>query len=211
MRTIEEHAQALAAGTITSRALIEDCLARIANPAGEGAATFTAVHAEAARAMADAADALRRAGRTPSPYAGIPMGVKDLFDMAGETTKAGSRALDDAAPATITAPAIARMISAGFVPVGRTNMSEFAYSGLGINPHSGTPRAPWDRAGGRIPGGSSSGSAVAVAEGMAVAALGSDTGGSCRIPAAFCGVVGYKPTARRVALDGALPLAPSLD
>jgi aspartyl-tRNA(Asn)/glutamyl-tRNA(Gln) amidotransferase subunit A len=211
MRTIEEHAQALADGTTTSRVLIEDCLARIADPAGEGAATFTAVHAKAARAMADAADALRRVGRETSRYAGIPIGVKDLFDMAGETTRAGSRALQDAPPATTTATAVTRMIAAGFVPVGRTNMSEFAYSGLGINPHCGTPRAPWERTAGRIPGGSSSGSAVAIADGMAVAALGTDTGGSCRIPAAFCGVVGYKPTARRIPLDGALPLAPSLD
>jgi aspartyl-tRNA(Asn)/glutamyl-tRNA(Gln) amidotransferase subunit A len=211
MRTIEEHAQALAAGNITSRALIEASLARIADPTGEGAATFTAVHADAARAMADAADALRRAGRAPSPYAGIPIGVKDLFDIAGETTRAGSRALADAPPATATAPAVARMIAAGFVPIGRTNMTEFAYSGLGINPHYGTPRAPWDRAAGHIPGGSSSGTAVAVADGMAVAGLGTDTGGSCRIPAAFCGIVGYKPTARRVPLAGALPLSPSLD
>jgi aspartyl-tRNA(Asn)/glutamyl-tRNA(Gln) amidotransferase subunit A len=210
MRTIEEHAQALAAGTTTSRALTEACLDRIADPAGEGGAAFTAVYADAARAMADAADALCQAGRAPR-YAGIPIGVKDLFDIAGETNRAGSRALADAPPATATAPAVARMIAAGFVPIGRTNMTEFAYSGLGINPHYGTPRAPWDRAAGRIPGGSSSGAAVAVADGMAVAGLGTDTGGSCRIPAAFCGIVGYKPTARRVPLAGALPLSPSLD
>jgi aspartyl-tRNA(Asn)/glutamyl-tRNA(Gln) amidotransferase subunit A len=103
------------------------------------------------------------------------------------------------------------MLAAGFVPVGRTNMTEFAFSGLGINPHYGTPLSPWDRAAARIPGGSSSGTAVAVADGMVAAALGTDTGGSCRIPAAFCGVVGYKPTARRVPIEGVLPLAPSLD
>jgi aspartyl-tRNA(Asn)/glutamyl-tRNA(Gln) amidotransferase subunit A len=211
MRTIEELAAALAAGTTTSRALVEDCLARIEDPDGEGARVFTAVYAESARAMADAADRLRRAGRAPGRYAGIPIGVKDLFDVAGETTRAGSRALDGTAPATATAPAVARMIAAGFVPIGRTNMTEFAFSGLGINPHYGTPRAPWDRPATRIPGGSSSGTAVAVADGMAAAGLGTDTGGSCRIPAAFCGVVGYKPTARRVPLAGALPLAPSLD
>jgi aspartyl-tRNA(Asn)/glutamyl-tRNA(Gln) amidotransferase subunit A len=211
MHSIAEHAAALAAGTTTSRALVEDCLARIADPGGEGARAFTAVHAEAARAMADAADTLRRAGRAPSPYAGIPIGVKDLFDIAGETTRAGSRALDGAPAATTTAPTVARMLAAGFVPVGRTNMTEFAFSGLGINPHYGTPASPWDRAAARIPGGSSSGTAVAVADGMAAAGLGTDTGGSCRIPAAFCGVVGYKPTARRVPLAGALPLAPSLD
>jgi aspartyl-tRNA(Asn)/glutamyl-tRNA(Gln) amidotransferase subunit A len=103
------------------------------------------------------------------------------------------------------------MLAAGFVPMGRTNMTEFAFSGLGINPHYGTPRSPWDRAAGRIPGGSSSGTAVSVSDGMAVAGLGTDTGGSCRIPAAFCGIVGYKPTARRVPITGVLPLAPSLD
>jgi aspartyl-tRNA(Asn)/glutamyl-tRNA(Gln) amidotransferase subunit A len=211
MRTIEEHASALADGTTTSRKLVEESLARIADPAGEGRRAFTVAYAEAAPAMADAADALRRAGRAPGRYAGIPIGVKDLFDVAGETTRAGSRALDGAAPATATAPAVARMMAAGFVPVGRTNMTEFAYSGTGINPHYGTPTAPWDRAAGRIPGGSSSGTAVAVADGMTAAGLGTDTGGSCRIPAAFCGVVGYKPTARRVPLAGALPLAPSLD
>jgi aspartyl-tRNA(Asn)/glutamyl-tRNA(Gln) amidotransferase subunit A len=211
MRTIEELAQALEAGATTSRALVEDSLARIADPGGEGARAFTVVHEDAARAMADAADALRRAGRAPSRYAGIPVGVKDLFDIAGETTRAGSRALDGTPQAVATAPTVARMIAAGFVPVGRTNMTEFAFSGLGINPHYGTPRSPWDRAGGRIPGGSSSGTGVAVADGMAAAALGTDTGGSCRIPAAFCGVVGYKPTARRVPIDGVVRLAPSLD
>jgi aspartyl-tRNA(Asn)/glutamyl-tRNA(Gln) amidotransferase subunit A len=211
MRTIEQAANALAAGTTTSRALVEECLARIADPAGEGTRTFIKVHDTAARAMADAMDTLRRAGRAPGRYAGIPVALKDLFDIAGEPTPAGSRVLAAAPPATANAPVVRRMLAAGFVPVGRTNMTEFAFSGLGINPHYGTPAAPWDRAAGRIPGGSSSGTAVAVADGMAVAGLGTDTGGSCRIPAAFCGVVGYKPTARRVPIAGVLPLAPSLD
>lgn len=211
MRTIEQSAQALAEGTTTSRALIEECLNRIAEPGGEGARTFTKVHAESARAMADAMDMLRRAGREPSRYAGIPVSLKDLFDIAGDPTPAGSRVLADAPPAKAHAPVVQRMLAAGFVPVGRTNMTEFAFSGLGINPHYGTPRSPWDRAAGRIPGGSSSGTAVSVSDGMAIAGLGTDTGGSCRIPAAFCGIVGYKPTARRVPIDGVLPLAPSLD
>jgi aspartyl-tRNA(Asn)/glutamyl-tRNA(Gln) amidotransferase subunit A len=211
MRTIEEHAQALAAGRISSRALVEQCLARIADPDGEGARSFIKVHAESARATADAMDLLRRAGRAPSRYAGIPVSLKDLFDIAGEPTPAGSRVLADAPPAAAHAPVVQRMLAAGFVPVGRTNMTEFAFSGLGINPHYGTPRSPWDRAGGRIPGGSSSGTAVSVSDRMAVAGLGTDTGGSCRIPAAFCGIVGYKPTARRVPITGVLPLAPSLD
>jgi aspartyl-tRNA(Asn)/glutamyl-tRNA(Gln) amidotransferase subunit A len=119
--------------------------------------------------------------------------------------------LADARPATRTAPAIARLLQAGFIPVGRTNMTEFAFSGVGINPHYGTPRSPWKRAVGHIAGGSSSGAAVSVSDGFAAAAIGTDTGGSCRIPAALCGIVGFKPTARRVPLEGALPLAPSLD
>src|SRR4051795_11597710 len=171
MRTIEEHAQALADGRTTSRSLVEASLARIADPSGEGRRAFIKVHDAQARAMADAMDALRRAGRAPSRYAGIPASLKDLFDIAGEPTPAGSRVLADAPPATAHAPVVQRMLAAGFVPVGRTNMTEFAFSGLGINPHYGTPRAPWDRTAGRIPGGSSSGTAVAVADGMAVAGL----------------------------------------
>ena len=211
MRRIDELAQALADGTATSRSLIEDSLAKIADPDGEGGRAFIKVHAEQARVMADAADALRKAGRAPGRYAGIPIAVKDLFDIAGEPTPAGSAILADAPDAKANAPVVARMLAAGFIPVGRVNMTEFAFSGLGINPHYGTPTSPWDRASKRIPGGSSSGTAVAVADGMAAAGLGTDTGGSCRIPAAFCGIVGYKPTARRIPITGVLPLAPSLD
>ncbi|MGH7155475.1 MAG: amidase [Acetobacteraceae bacterium] len=211
MRTIEGHAQDLEDGRISARALVEDSLARIALPAGEGSRAFIKVHAEAARAMADGVDLLRRAGRAPCRYAGIPVSLKDLMDVAGEPTPSGSRVLADAPPATAHAPVVRRLLAAGFIPVGRTNMTEFAFSGLGINPHYGTPRAPWDRAAGRIPGGSSSGAAVSVADAMVPVALGTDTGGSCRIPAAFCGVVGFKPTARRVPIAGVLPLSPSLD
>jgi aspartyl-tRNA(Asn)/glutamyl-tRNA(Gln) amidotransferase subunit A len=211
MRRIDELAQALAQGRTSSRALIEDSLARIADPAGEGQRAFIKVQAEQASAMADAADTLRKAGRAPTRYAGIPIALKDLFDIEGEPTTAGSVVLADAPPAEQNATAVTRTLAAGFIPVGRANMTEFAFSGLGINPHYGTPSSPWDRASKRIPGGSSSGSAVAVADGMAAAALGTDTGGSCRIPAAFCGLVGYKPTARRIPLTGVLPLAPSLD
>ena len=211
MRTIEQLAQALATGQTTSRALVEDSLAKIADPAGEGARAFIKVHADQARAMADAADALRKVGRSPGRYAGIPIALKDLFDIAGEPTPAGSAVLADAPPAEANAPVVARMLAAGFIPMGRVNMTEFAFSGLGINPHYGTPTSPWDRASKRIPGGSSSGTGVVVADGMAAAGLGTDTGGSCRIPAAFCGIVGYKPTARRIPIHGVLPLAPSLD
>jgi len=211
MRTIADHAQALADGRTSSRALVEACLARIADPGGEGARAFVKVYADEAHASADAMDRLRRVNRAPGPYAGIPVSLKDLLDVAGEPTPAGSRILADAPPAAAHAPVVARLLAAGFVPVGRTNMTEFAYSGLGLNPHHGTPLSPWDRANRRIPGGSSSGAAVSVADGMALAAIGTDTGGSCRIPAAYCGVVGYKPTARRVPIDGVLPLSPSLD
>jgi aspartyl-tRNA(Asn)/glutamyl-tRNA(Gln) amidotransferase subunit A len=131
--------------------------------------------------------------------------------MAGDVTTAGSRALKDAAPAARDAPCVARLRAAGFIPIGRTNMTEFAFSGLGINPHYGTPLNPYDRSAGRIPGGSSSGAAVSVADAMALGALGTDTGGSCRIPAALCGIVGFKPTARRVPTAGAFPLSTSLD
>ena len=119
--------------------------------------------------------------------------------------------LADAAPAERDAPAIARLRRAGLIVMGRTNMSEFAFSGVGLNPHHGTPASPYDRASRRIPGGSSSGAAVSVADGMAAAGIGSDTGGSCRIPAALCGITGYKPTAASVPLDGAFPLSQSLD
>ena len=211
MQTIAAAAAALEQGRTTSRALVEGCLAAIAEPAGEGARAFMTVYAEQARGAADAMDGLRRAGRTPGPYAGVPFSLKDLFDVAGEVTRAGSQVLADAKPATRHAAVVERMLAAGFVAMGRTNMTEFAFSGLGINPHYGTPAAPWQRAEARIPGGSSAGAGVSVADGMALVALGTDTGGSCRIPAAFAGVVGYKPTARRVPLAGAVPLATTLD
>jgi aspartyl-tRNA(Asn)/glutamyl-tRNA(Gln) amidotransferase subunit A len=210
MSSIEELGRDLAEGRVTSRALVEDCLERIADPAGEGARAFLHVDADGARAAADAQDALRAHGVTVSPLAGIPLSVKDLFDVSGQVTRAGSLVLDEG-PAEADEPAVARLRAAGMVIVGRTNMTEFAFSGLGLNPHHGTPSSPWDRATGRIPGGSSAGAAVSVADGMAAAAIGSDTGGSCRIPAHCCGIVGYKPSAWRVPLDGAYPLSFSLD
>lgn len=209
--TLSSLARDLARGTTTSRKLVEDCLARIADPTGEGARVFIKTNAERARAAADAMDALRKAGAAPSPYAGIPIAIKDLADITGEITTAGSRALTDAAPATSDAPSVARLRRVGFIFIGRANMTEFAYSGLGINPHYGTPASPWARSERRVPGGSSSGSGVAVADGMAYGALGTDTGGSCRVPASFNGVVGWKPTARRVPIDGVVPLSKSLD
>jgi len=202
----------LDAGRTRARDLLEACLARIADPGGEGARTFTRVHADAARAEADAADLRRRAGLAPrSPLDGIPISVKDLFDVAGETTTAGTRVLEGRPAATADARIVARLRRAGAVIVGKTTMSEFAYTGVGHNPHHGTPANPWDRASRRIPGGSSSGAAVSVADGMALGAIGTDTGGSVRIPAALCGLAGYKPTQARVPRDGCFPLSDVLD
>ncbi len=145
------------------------------------------------------------------PLAGIPVSIKDLFDVAGQVTAAGSTVLAGAAVARADCPAVARLRAAGAVIAGRTNMVEFAFSGVGINPHHGTPVNPADARIERIPGGSSSGAAVSVATGAALVGLGSDTGGSIRIPAALCGIVGFKSTARLVPTAGAVPLSTSMD
>ena len=212
MRTLHDAARALAEGRTTSRALVEECLARIADPAGEGARAFIKVYADPARAMADAADALRRVGRAPGPLAGIPVSIKDLFDVAGEPTPAGSVVLADAPPAAAHAPVIAAP-AGGRADPGRPHQHDRVRllrprhqpalrhaaraRGTGRQPHSRRRRRPARR--------------YRCADGMAFAALGTDTGGSCRMPAAMCGIVGYKPTARRVPIAGVLPLAPSLD
>jgi aspartyl-tRNA(Asn)/glutamyl-tRNA(Gln) amidotransferase subunit A len=209
--TLATLANDLDSGRTTSRRLVEECLARIADPAGEGRRVFTHVDKNAALTTADAMDGLRKANAAPSRYAGIPISIKDLFDIKGQVTRAGSRALDDSPAAEHDAATVARLRQAGFVLIGRTNMTEFAYSGIGINPHFGTPKGAWNRAEGHVPGGSSSGAAVSVLDGMAHGALGTDTGGSCRIPAAYNGIVGYKPTQRRVPLDGSVPLSFTLD
>jgi aspartyl-tRNA(Asn)/glutamyl-tRNA(Gln) amidotransferase subunit A len=211
MRTLKDLARDLEQGRTSSRALVEDSLHRIADPAGEGARVFLKVDAEGARASADYQDGLRKRGYAPSPYAGIPFSVKDLFDIAGEVTTAGSRILQNAPAAVRDAPAIAALKSAGLVVLGRTNMTEFAYSGIGANGHFGTPRSPYQREVGRIPGGSSAGAAVAVADGMCALSIGSDTGGSCRIPAAYNGIYGYKPSTGRISTKGAFPLSSSFD
>jgi aspartyl-tRNA(Asn)/glutamyl-tRNA(Gln) amidotransferase subunit A len=211
MPTLASLAADLDAGRTTARALVDVCLAKIADPQGEGARAFIHVDAEAAIEAAEAMDRLREVNAAPSPFAGIPISIKDLFDIKGQVTRAGSRALEDSAPADADAPAVARLRRAGFVVIGRTNMTEFAYSGIGTNPHYGTPKGAWQRGIGHVPGGSSSGAAVSVIDGMAHGALGTDTGGSCRIPAAYNGLVGFKPTQRRVPLDGAVPLSSTLD
>ena len=198
-------------GRTNARNLVDECLARIADKSGEGARAFIHVDVEAAVEAAKAMDRLREVKAAPSPFAGIPISIKDLFDIKGQVTRAGSRALEDSAPAETDAAVVARLRRAGFVLIGRTNMTEFAYSGIGINPHFGTPKSTWQRSVGHVPGGSSSGAAVSVADGMAHGALGTDTGGSCRIPAAYNGIVGFKPTQRRVPLAGGVPLSFTLD
>jgi aspartyl-tRNA(Asn)/glutamyl-tRNA(Gln) amidotransferase subunit A len=185
--------------------------------------TFLRLDADEARAAAAAFESMQAGaalGSTPhtasfdKPHqvlAGLAVSVKDLFDVTGQVTSAGSRVLAQAAPATADCPAVARLKAAGAALLGRTNMVEFAFSGVGTNPHYGTPVNPCDAQVARIPGGSSSGAAVSVATGAAFIGLGSDTGGSLRIPAALCGVVGFKPTARTVPAAGTVPLSTTLD
>jgi aspartyl-tRNA(Asn)/glutamyl-tRNA(Gln) amidotransferase subunit A len=196
---------------LSARALVEAALQRIADPDGEGKRAFITVAAEDATKQAEEWDRRRARGEKVPPFAGIPLGIKDLFDIAGEVTRAGSRVLENEPPAARDATVVARLRAAGFIFIGRNNMTEFAYSGLGLNPHYGTPLSVFERQVGRIPGGSTSGGAVAVADGMAAASIGTDTGGSCRIPAAFNGIVGFKPTASRVPRNGAIPLSTTLD
>jgi aspartyl-tRNA(Asn)/glutamyl-tRNA(Gln) amidotransferase subunit A len=209
--TLASLADDLENGRTSARKLVDQCIARIADPAGEGQRVFIHVDKDAAIEAAEAMDRLRKAKAAPSRFAGIPVSIKDLFDIKGQVTRAGSRALDDSPLAQADATVVARLRRAGFVVIGRTNMTEFAYSGIGINPHYGTPKSAWQRSVGHVPGGSSSGAAVSIADGMAYGALGTDTGGSCRIPAAFNGIVGFKPTQRRVPLDGGVPLSFTLD
>lgn len=193
-----------------ARERLEQALARIADPNGEGSRSCLTVYAEPARAAAEAADARTRAGKVLGPLDGAIVSIKDLFDVKGEVTRAGSRVVaEEGKPATADAPVVTRLRAAGAVIVAKTNMSEFAFSGVGANPHYGTPGNPTDRS--RVPGGSTSGGAVAVADGMCEIAIGSDTGGSTRIPAALCGIVGWKPSRQRVPTEGAFPLSSTLD
>ncbi|MFT3987008.1 amidase [Aestuariivirga sp.] len=208
---LRELADDLDSGRAAARGLVEASLAAIADPGGEGARAFISLDPAGALAAADYIDGLRKAGRALSRFAGIPISVKDLFDLTGQVTTAGSMVLKGELPATADATVIARLKAQGFIVIGRTNMTEFAYSGVGLNPHYGTPRSPWDRRVGHIPGGSSAGAGVSVADGMCALGIGSDTGGSCRIPAAYCGIVGFKPSWGRMPSTGVFPLAPSLD
>ena len=194
----------------SSRDRLELALSRIADPKGEGARACLTVYADAARAAADAADARAALGISLGPLDGTIVSIKDLFDVAGEPTRAGSKILaEEAKPAAADAPVVRRLRAAGAVIVGKTNMTEFALGGIGANPHFGTPGNPADRA--RVPGGSSSGAAVTAADGMCEIAIGTDTGGSVRIPAGLCGIVGFKPSRQRVPTSGAFPLSTTLD
>jgi aspartyl-tRNA(Asn)/glutamyl-tRNA(Gln) amidotransferase subunit A len=192
------------------RDCLEQALARIADPKGEGSRACLTVYADAARAAANAADARKARGASLGPFDGTIVSIKDLFDVAGEPTRAGSKILaEEAAPAKADATIVQRLRAAGAIIVAKTNMTEFAFSGIGANPHFGTPGNPRDRT--RVPGGSSAGAPVAVADGMCEIAIGTDTGGSVRIPAALCGLVGFKPSRQRVPTDGAFPLSTTLD
>ena len=187
-------------GSTDALTLLDQALAAARSP--RCAHAFVSIDEQGARTAAAA---------PAGALAGLPISVKDLYDIAGQVTSAGSVVLADQPPAPVDAPAVARLRAAGAALIGRTQMTEFAFSGVGINPHHGTPANPWDRATRRIPGGSSSGAAVSVTDGMAVVGIGSDTGGSVRIPSALCGLTGFKPTQRRVPIDGTVPLSTSLD
>ena len=204
-------AQKLDNGETTATALTTNALTMAQDADREGARAFIQIAAKRAMAEAERVDALRRQGRAPSPLAGVPFTVKDLFDVAGEVTRAGSRILASAPAAKKDAATVAHLRAAGLVCLGRTNMTEFAYSGVGINSHYGTPAALYKRREKRIPGGSSSGAAVATAVGAGVFGLGTDTGGSCRIPAAFNRLIGLKPSHGMLDMTGVFPLAPSFD
>lgn len=194
----------------SARDRLDAALARIDDPEGEGVRACLTVYREQAAVEAQAADARAKAGLSLGPMDGVIVSIKDLFDVAGEVTRAGSKALpDEGQVAGQDATIVRRLRAAGAVIVAKTNMSEFAFTGVGGNPHFGTPGNPADRA--RVPGGSSSGAAVAVADDMCEIAIGTDTGGSVRIPSALCGVTGFKPSRQRVPTDGAFPLSYSLD
>lgn len=198
----------LRGGTTTAPAELERCIQAAQAPANTH--SFVRPMFDTARTTVVQSD------QTHLPLAGLAVSVKDLFDIAGQATPAGSTVLADAPVAVQDSPAVARLRAAGASLIGRTNMVEFAFSGVGINPHFGTPAA-WDARFGalpgapRVPGGSSSGAGVSVATGAAFIGLGSDTGGSIRIPAALNGIVGFKNTARLVPTTGAVPLSTTLD
>ena len=211
IQNITDLSRKLMGGKTTSEAVVQEVFERIEDPKGDGRLVFLSTYRDAALAEARSVDQARKSKLSLPTFAGIPLAIKDLFDIKGEVTRAGSKVFDDMPAAAEDAEIVRRLRRAGFIIVGKNNMTEFAYSGLGVNSHFGTPRNPHDRKVERVPGGSSSGAAVGVSEGMVPAAIGTDTGGSCRIPAAFNGVIGFKPTSTRVPKTGAVPLSKTLD
>jgi len=208
-RSLTELSRLLAEGSTSSREIVEACLARI-DALDSRLHAFVDVWRDDARAGADAADRARRAGVARGPLGGLPIALKDLLHVAGRQTTAGSKSwlgrISDR-----TATVVERLVGAGMIPLGKTHMVEFAFGGWGRNVPMGAPWNPWDLRVHRVAGGSSSGSAVAVAGGLVPAAIGSDTGGSIRIPASLCGLTGLKPTWGLVSLHGAVPLSTTLD
>ena len=209
--SITEARRRISSNEISTKEYVLQCIQNIKNVSGEGAKAFLYVAEDEAITTAQSQDALLKKGLHNGPLSGVTVSIKDLFDIAGQVTASGSNALRNNTSATEDSEAVSRIRRAGGIVVGRTNMTEFAYSGLGLNPHFGTPLNPYDRSNGRIPGGSTSGGAISVTDQMAIIAVGSDTGGSCRIPAALCGIVGFKSTASRYSMAGVLPLSRSLD
>ncbi|NKN36115.1 amidase [Agrobacterium sp. a22-2] len=208
-RSVSTLSVLIQSGALDPVALAEETFAAIRDFGDQ--TIFLSLLEERAMAEAQASAKRIRDGRSRGALDGIPVAWKDLFDVEGLATTAGSKVLANATSAERDADVVAALCAAGMVSVGRVNMSEFAFSGLGINPHYGTPRNPASRDGARLPGGSSSGSAVAVAAGLVPVSIGTDTGGSVRIPAAFNGIVGYKATRGRCSMRGVFPLAKSHD
>jgi aspartyl-tRNA(Asn)/glutamyl-tRNA(Gln) amidotransferase subunit A len=208
-RTAAGIALAYRSGEADPVAVTECLLDRIGRAKGDN--VFITVMAERARAEAERAGARYGRGAPLSPLDGVPIGWKDIFDVAGSPTTAGSKLLGGGPVKTADMPCVANVAAAGMVSIGKLNMTELAYSGLGLNPHFGTPLNPNDRATPRSPGGSSSGSGVAVAARLVPCAVGSDTGGSIRIPASYNGVVGYKTSTGRIDKTGLVPLARTYD
>lgn len=199
----------IAAGRLSPVDLVEDCLARIARLEPKLGA-FVDVQAADARLAAEAADKAIRSGHAIGPLHGIPIALKDLVEIDGEVTTGGSAVWRNRRAAQ-TATLARRLVAAGMIVIGKTHTVEFAYGGWGTNQHMGTPHNPWDATEARTPGGSSSGSAVAVAARLVPCAIGTDTGGSVRLPAAWCGITGLKTTIGRISTHGVLPLSPTLD
>ncbi|HEX3954834.1 MAG TPA: amidase [Stellaceae bacterium] len=199
----------IAACRLSPVTVVEAILARIAAQDAKLHA-YVDVYADEARLAAEAADRAIRSGHAVGPLHGVPIALKDLMDLEGRVTTGGSMAWRDRR-SPVTATLARRLITAGMIVLGKTHTVEFAMGGWGTNQHMGTPWNPWDLQTPRTPGGSSSGSGVAVSSGMAPWAIGTDTGGSVRLPASWCGLSGLKTTIGRVSTYGILPLAPSLD